>query len=49
MDLLWQGSIKAIELLVGFDPEVWSITWLSLKISGFATLISLLVGNTDDV
>jgi tungstate transport system permease protein len=44
VDLLWQGSIKAIELLVGFDPEVWSITWLSLKISGCATLISLLVG-----
>ena len=44
MELLWQGSQKAIELIFGFDAEVWSITWLSLKISGAATLISLLLG-----
>jgi tungstate transport system permease protein len=44
MDLLWQGAIKAIELVFGFDAEVWSITWRSLKISGYATLISLLIG-----
>ncbi len=44
MELLWQGSQKAIELIFGFDAEVWSITWLSLKISGAATLISLVLG-----
>ena len=44
MDLLWQGSVKALELVFRFDREVWSITWLSLKISGCATLISLLIG-----
>lgn len=44
MELLWQGSQKAIELIFGFDAEVWSITWLSLEISGAATLISLLLG-----
>ena len=42
MDLIWQGGVKAVELIFGFDAEVWSITWLSLKISGCATLISLL-------
>jgi tungstate transport system permease protein len=31
-------------LVFGFDAEVWAITWLSLKISGGATAISLLLG-----
>ena len=31
-------------MLVTFDPEVMSITFLSLKISGLATLISLFIG-----
>jgi tungstate transport system permease protein len=44
LELIWQGLLKAIELLITGDPEVWAITWLSLKISGSATLISLLLG-----
>ena len=44
MELIWQGALKAIELVFTFDAEVWAITWLSIKISGSATLISLLVG-----
>lgn len=44
MDLILEGIIKAFWLLVTFDPEVMSITFLSLKISGFATLISLFLG-----
>ena len=44
MELIWRGSVKAVELIFGFDAEVWSITWLSLKISGCATLLSLLIG-----
>jgi tungstate transport system permease protein len=44
MELIWDGILKAFELVFGGDPEVWSITWLSLKISGSATLISLLLG-----
>ena len=44
MELIWQGIVKAIERVFGFDAEVWAITWLSLKISGSATLISLLLG-----
>ncbi len=44
MELIWQGIVKAIELVFGFDAELWAITWLSLKISGGATLISLLLG-----
>jgi tungstate transport system permease protein len=44
MDTIARGIAKAIELVLTFDPEVWSITWLSLKVSGCATLVSLLLG-----
>ncbi len=44
MELIWQGLAKAIDLVFGFDADVWAITWLSLKISGGATGISLLLG-----
>lgn len=44
MDLIGQGIDKAFELVFGLDAEVWSITWLSLKISATATLVALLLG-----
>ena len=44
MDLIFEGIKKAFWLLVTFDPEVMGITFLSLKVSGIATLISLLIG-----
>jgi tungstate transport system permease protein len=44
VELIWQGIVKAIELVVGLDAEIWEITWLSLKISGSATFISLVLG-----
>ena len=44
MDLIVQGVIKAFQLIISFDPEVMGITWLSLKISGTATFISLFFG-----
>ncbi len=44
MDLIWNGFKKAFWLLITLDPEVLSITFLSLKISGTATLISLFLG-----
>jgi len=44
VELIVQGIIKAFELIISFDPEVLGITWLSLKISGTATLISLFIG-----
>jgi tungstate transport system permease protein len=42
--LIWDGIVTAFALVFGGDAEVWSITWLSLKVSGLATLISLVVG-----
>jgi len=44
MDLILEGIKKAFWLLVTFDPEVMGITFLSLKVSGIATFISLLIG-----
>jgi len=44
MDLIFEGIKKAVWLLVSFDPEVLGITFLSLKVSGTATLISLFIG-----
>jgi tungstate transport system permease protein len=44
MDLILDGIIKAFHLIISFDPEVMRITWLSLKVSGLATLISLFIG-----
>src|SRR3989304_2632935 len=44
MDLILEGIKKALWLLVTFDPEVMGITLLSLKVSGIATLISLIIG-----
>ena len=44
MDLFWEGILRGFQLLFGGDPEVWEITLLSLKVSGLATGISLLLG-----
>lgn len=44
MDLIWEGISQAVEMLLNLDPEVLEITLLSLKLSGIATLISLLIG-----
>jgi tungstate transport system permease protein len=44
MDLILEGTRKAFELIITFDPEVLGITLLSLEVSGAATLISLVIG-----
>src|SRR5712671_624288 len=44
MDLVWSGSRQAIALLAGADREIWGILWLSLQVSGSATLVSLAIG-----
>jgi tungstate transport system permease protein len=44
MDIIIEGIKQAVILLFTLDPEVIGITWLSLKVSGTATFISLLIG-----
>ena len=44
MDLIWNGIAEAFQLFISFDPEVVGITLLTFKISGTATLLSLILG-----
>lgn len=44
MELVWDGLVKAFEILVTLDPEVLEVCWLTLKVSGLATFISVLIG-----
>lgn len=44
MELILEGLREALRLLLSGDSEVLSVTWLSLQISGLATLISLAIG-----
>lgn len=41
---LWEAFVTALDLLVRLDPHVWSATWVSLYVSGVATLLSVFVG-----
>ena len=44
MALIWDGIVTAFSLVFDGNAEVWSITWLSLEVSGLATMISLVMG-----
>lgn len=44
MEQIITGIQEAIRMIITGDPEIFAITWLTLKVSGLATLISLLIG-----
>jgi tungstate transport system permease protein len=44
VDVLVEGVRQAIGLLLGGDREIVTVLWLSLQVSGTATLIALLLG-----
>ncbi len=44
MQNIFDGVLKAFELLIQGDPQVMRITLLSLQVSGLATAISLVLG-----
>lgn len=44
MEIIWDGFRDALHRLLTGDAETYRITWLSLRVSGIATLISLLIG-----
>jgi len=44
MDLLFDGIAHAFQLILRGDAQVMEIMWLSLRVSGIATLVSLLLG-----
>jgi len=44
VDVLVEGVRQAAALLLGADREIAAVLWLSLQVSGTATLIALLLG-----
>ena len=44
MGLIGDGVLQAARLLGTADPELLAVTWLSLKVSGLATALSLVAG-----
>ncbi len=44
MDLLIEGMKKAIDMLLSGNPEIFEITWLTLRVSMTAILISTCIG-----
>jgi len=44
MELMLEGIVKAFRLVFSGDADVWAITWLSLTVSGTATLVALILG-----
>jgi tungstate transport system permease protein len=44
VDVLAEGVRHAVRLLLGGDAEILAVLWLSLQVSGTATLIALLLG-----
>ncbi len=44
MDLILEGVRQAVGLVFAGDAELWSVIWLSLRVSGLATLLSLCLG-----
>jgi len=43
MSELWEGFLRAIELIVSLDAEVAEIAWRSLRISATSTLLASLI------
>jgi tungstate transport system permease protein len=44
MDTIFQGFISAFQLMAAFDPTLLGIIWLSLKVSGAALFLAILLG-----
>ncbi|SFQ99663.1 ABC transporter permease [Desulfoscipio geothermicus] len=44
MEQIWEGLTKALYMLISGDPEVLRITLFTMRVSGTATLISVLIG-----
>lgn len=44
MEALWEGLIYGLKLLLSLDPAVLEVVILTFKVSGLATLISVLIG-----
>jgi tungstate transport system permease protein len=44
MDFLWDGLVKAIQLLVSGDAETYSAVWVTVRVSALSMAASLVMG-----
>lgn len=44
MEIIWQGIIRAFEMLLQGNREILEVTILTIKVSGVATLVSVIIG-----
>ena len=44
MDVIWEGLLAAVRMLISLDPEVLEITWRTIQVSVTATIISIGIG-----
>ncbi|MDP2935020.1 MAG: ABC transporter permease [Dehalococcoidia bacterium] len=44
MDVIWEGIGQALRLILSGDPDLLQIVFLSLVVSGSATVLSIIVG-----
>jgi tungstate transport system permease protein len=44
MNVIWQGLVEAVKLIIRLDPEVLTVLFLTLRVTGTATLIALVLG-----
>lgn len=44
MEAILNGLRQAVEMLAGLDSEVYRVAWLTLRVSGLATLLALCLG-----
>jgi tungstate transport system permease protein len=44
MNFLWNGVSQAWHLIVSGNPYLWRVTWVTLKVAGVSTALSLVIG-----
>jgi tungstate transport system permease protein len=44
LEVIWHGFVEALKLIFRLDPEVFGILFLSLKVTGTAALIAMVLG-----
>jgi len=44
MEQLWSGFVEALRLIANRDSELWDVTARTILVSGFATLLAMVIG-----
>lgn len=44
MGLVVRGLVRAVQMLLSGEGDIYSIAWLTIRVSGAATLLSVLIG-----